>query len=286
MTVSALGAKYLPSAAMGEMVDLRSSPSVPSGTHLYYGPDPVTRWHSHNMHEVEYTFEGTVEIESASGHHLLPPHQAAWIPAGLVHRTTLQRVRSVSAFFDPEMIDVADDGHVRILAVAPVLREMFKYAGRWSIDRSCSDAASEAFFQALAHLTADALDHEMPLLLPVSDDPTVQAVMDYTRDHLAEVTMAGAASAIGISERTLRRRFDLAADMSWSRYLRAARVLRAMGMLIDPHRSVLDVSHQVGFDSISAFNRAFKELVGENPSTYRRRSSQYPIDGLVVGPNQ
>src|ERR1700722_6704554 len=128
MTVSALGAKYLPSAAMGEMVDLRSSPSVPSGTHLYYGPDAVTRWHSHNLHEVEYAVEGTVEIESASGHHLLPPHQAAWIPAGLVHRTPLQRVRSMSVFFDPGMIDVPDN-RVRILAVAPVLREMFRYAG-------------------------------------------------------------------------------------------------------------------------------------------------------------
>ena len=270
MSVSALGAKYLPAAATGEMVDLRGSPSVRSGMHLYDGPDAVTRWHTHNLHEVEYAFEGMVEIESEGGHHLLPPHQAAWIPAGVVHRTTLQRARSVSAFFDPGMIDVPGD-RVRILAVAPVLREMFKYAGRWSIDRSCSDPASDAFFQALAHLTAEALEHEMPLWLPVSDDPSVQAVMDYTREHLAGVTMAEAASAVGISERTLRRRFGSAAGMSWSHYLRTARVLKAMGLLIDPRTSVLGVSHEVGFDSVSAFNRAFKLYAGENPSTYRRR---------------
>jgi AraC-like DNA-binding protein len=265
----------MPLAATGEMVDLRASLAVRSGTYLYQGPDTVTRWHSHNLHEVEYAFEGTVEIESASGHHLLPPHQAAWIPAGLVHRTTLQRVRSVSAFFDPGMVDVPDR-LVRILAVTPLLREMFKYAGRWSIDRSYSDAASEAFLQALAYLTADALDHEMPLWLPVSDDPTVQEVMDYAQDHLAEVTIAGAASAVGISERTLRRRFDFAAGMSWSRYLRTARVLKAMALLIDPQRSVLGVSHEVGFDSISAFNRAFMHYAGENPSAYRRRVIAVP----------
>jgi hypothetical protein len=58
-------------------------------------------------------------VETAVAHHLLPPQQAVWIPAGLVHRTTLKRLRSVSVFFAPEMVP-AVDGRARILAAEPV----------------------------------------------------------------------------------------------------------------------------------------------------------------------
>ena len=46
--------------------------------------DVVTGWHSHDMHQIEYAFEGVAEVETATTHHLLPPQQAMWIPAGSV----------------------------------------------------------------------------------------------------------------------------------------------------------------------------------------------------------
>jgi AraC-like DNA-binding protein len=267
MTVSAFGAKDLPS---GANVDLRAEPSIRAGTHIYDGPDAVTRWHSHNLHEVEYALQGVTEIESADGHYLLPPQQAAWIPAGLVHRTTLRQVRSVAVFFDPRMVPVTND-RVRILAVSPVLREMYKYGRRWPIDRPASDPMADSFFRTLAHLTRDALAHEAPLSLPTSDDPMVSAIMEYTRAHLVDVTVARACAAVGTSERTMRRRFESATGISWSQYLLTARLLRAMALLTDSQRSVLNVANEVGFASFSAFTRAFKRFVGEAPSAYRKR---------------
>jgi AraC-like ligand binding domain len=44
----------------------------------------VTGWHWHDVHEIEYACRGMVEVKTQAGHYLLPPHQAAWIPAGLV----------------------------------------------------------------------------------------------------------------------------------------------------------------------------------------------------------
>ena len=52
------------------------------------GEQLVTGWHFHDVHEIEYACRGMVEVKTKAGHYLLPPHQAAWIPAGLEHQTT------------------------------------------------------------------------------------------------------------------------------------------------------------------------------------------------------
>jgi AraC-like DNA-binding protein len=176
----------------------------------------------------------------------------------------------VSVFFDPDMVRGADD-RARVLAAAPVIKEMIVYAARWPISRPESDAVADAFFDALALLARDWLDHEAPLCLPSSGDPSVAAVMAYTKSHLDEVTASDVCRSVGVSERTLRRRFSAATGMTWRRYLLESRLLRAMAALAEPGPTVLDVAISVGFDSVSAFTRAFRSYTGETPTAYRRR---------------
>jgi len=262
-------------AANAEMVDMRDGTPVRAGTHTYDGVDLVTPWHTHDLHQIEYAFHGVVEVETGAAHYLLPPQQAVWIPAGLAHQTTLKRVRTVSVFFDPVMVRGADD-RARVLAAAPVIREMIVYASRWPITRPVSDPVADVFFDALAQLALDWLDHESPLCLPTSDDPVVAAVMDYTNTHLEQVTAGEVCHAVGLSERTLRRQFPAATDMTWRQYLLQSRLLRAMALLTEPGPTVLDVATRVGFASGSAFTRAFARYTGETPTAYRQRVATAP----------
>jgi AraC-like DNA-binding protein len=59
--------------------------------------------------------------------------------------------------------------------------------------------------------------------------------------------------------------------MTWRQYRLQSRVLRAMALLTES-RTVLDVATRVGFESVSAFTRAFVRCVGEPPTAYRRRA--------------
>ena len=62
----------------------------------------VTGWHFHDVHEIEYACRGMVEVKTQAGHYLLPPHQAAWIPAGLHHQTTLNAgAQTLAVLFEP-----------------------------------------------------------------------------------------------------------------------------------------------------------------------------------------
>jgi transcriptional regulator GlxA family with amidase domain len=173
-------------------------------------------------------------------------------------------------FFDPDLVSEAGD-RARILGVAPVIREMIIYGQRWPIERAGTDPAADALFSVLARLVADALDDEAPLSLPTSVEPTVAAAMAYTNSHLESVTAAAVCRAVGISERTLRRLFRSELDMSWRDYLLQSRLLRSMALLAEPGPSVLQVAMSVGFQSSSAFTRAFGGHTGETPSAYRRR---------------
>jgi AraC-like DNA-binding protein len=271
MTVSASSAKVLPGSA--SLVELRRGGRARAGSYLYEGSQLVTGWHSHDLHQIQYAIGGVVEVETASAHYLLPPQQAAWIPVGLEHQATMTpNVRSVAVMFDPDLLPTVDN-RARIVVVSPLIRQMMIYALRWPIGRPDSDPVSDGFFQTLGHLVFEALDHEAPLSLPTADNVMVAAAMEFTKAHLASVTAADVCRAVAVSERTLRRQFDAAVGMSWRTYLLHARMLRAMALLVSPGESVQKTASAVGFDSLSAFTRAFTKFCGETPSSYRQRAA-------------
>jgi AraC-like DNA-binding protein len=277
MTVSADPAKDQVQAATTGLVDLRENRRWVGGSHIYDGGKQlVTGWHFHDVHEIEYACCGVVEVKTQAGHYLLPPHQAAWIPAGLQHQTTLNAdVQTLAVLFEPRLVPTAGD-RVRIIAVSALLREMMLYSVRWPISRTESGVEADSFFQSLGYVLAEALEDERPLNLPVSPDPIVTAAADYSRAHLEHVTVSDVAHAVGVSERTLRRLFNTHLGMSWRSYLLRARVLRSMALLAQPGRSILEVSIEVGFDDLSAFARSFARHCGETPSAYKRRISGAP----------
>jgi len=277
MTVPADPAKDRVQAATTGLVNLRDSGRWVGGSHLYDGGEQlVTGWHFHDVHEIEYACHGVVEVTTQAGHYLLPPHQAAWIPAGLRHQTTLNAdVQTLAVLFEPRLVPAAGD-RVRIIAVSGLLREMMLYSVRWPISRAESGAEADSFFQALGYVVGEALQDERPLNLPVSADPVVTAATDYTRAHLDRVAVRDVTRAVGVSERTLRRLFSTHLGMSWRSYLLRARVLRSMALLAQPDRSILEVSIAVGFDDAGAFARSFARHCGETPSAYKRRISGTP----------
>ncbi|MYA17732.1 MAG: helix-turn-helix transcriptional regulator, partial [Gammaproteobacteria bacterium] len=62
---------------------------------------------------------------------------------------------------------------------------------------------------------------------------------------------------------------------NFNTFLHHYRLREACGMLSDPSQArtpILTIALTVGYQSINTFNRAFREIVGETPSTFRARS--------------
>jgi AraC-like DNA-binding protein len=229
--------------------------------------DLDTPWHSHDMHQLQYAFDGAIEVEDERARHLLPRSLAAWIPAGVAHRTSLHRVRSGSILFAPDAVQPAGD-RVRIMEVTALMREMILAAMRWPLQQP-QDATGRAYFAALALLCTEWIRNETPLSLPTARDRSVRAALAHTRAHLADGDLGAVCRKAGLSERTLRRRLRKEIGMSWNEYRRRARLVTAAALLSDTDLGIGRIALQVGFESQSAFTVAFRRLTGRNPRDLR-----------------
>ena len=68
----------------------------------------------------------------------------------------------------------------------------------------------------------------------------------------------------GIEPARLRRWFKKHHDMTFQAYLRALRLNQAIG-LIKNNQTVTDTAFDIGYESLSGFNEAFKKLTGSSP---------------------
>lgn len=228
-------------------------------------------WHHHDMHQLQYAFEGAMELEDDHGRHLLPRSLAGWIPAGTRHRNSLRRIRSVSILLSPEYVANAGD-RVRIINVSPLMREMIAEAARWPLDGRL-DATGTAFFTAFACLCAEWIGNLAPLTLPTTTDAALGRALAHVRADPAGSDMRASAYVAGLSERTLRRRCRNQIGMGWDEYRRHARLLAAVEPLTETDHSIARIAAEVGFESQSAFARAFREMIGQSPQAFRKRSS-------------
>lgn len=88
-----------------------------------------------------------------------------------------------------------------------------------------------------------------------------------------ELTLQKLAKAVAISPHHLSQTINEQLNQSFIDFVNAYRIEEAKRMLVDParkHYSILAVSEEVGFNSKSAFNTAFKKHVNMTPSEFRK----------------
>lgn len=90
-------------------------------------------------------------------------------------------------------------------------------------------------------------------------------MLDFPMDKLAELC--------SLSPTHFRRLFSAVMGFGPLEYLNRIRITHATTLLRTTEQPILDISEEVGFHSISSFNRHFSEIVGMTPSNYRRQLS-------------
>jgi AraC-like DNA-binding protein len=97
--------------------------------------------------------------------------------------------------------------------------------------------------------------------------------MDYVGADPSRASLAAVLEVAALSERTFRRIFVRETGMTWQTWLAQARIMEAASRLMHGGR-ITDVAADVGYSSLSAFAKAFRQLTGESPAAFRRRSAQ------------
>ena len=116
-------------------------------------------------------------------------------------------------------------------------------------------------------------------LLALESDPkegtTITHARGYIRDHSDdELSLDIVAKVVNMSANYFSEKFKQATGMRFVEYVARSRVEKARNLLQNPRLRIGEVAFDVGFQSLSQFNRAFKKVTGQSPREYRA--------GLVV----
>lgn len=97
----------------------------------------------------------------------------------------------------------------------------------------------------------------------------LQAAISLIEQHYsANWTIARLSREVGLNERRLKEGFRLAIGTSVHAFLRTTR-LDAAAALLSSGSSVTEAAYAVGFDNLSHFSKAFRDVKGMLPSRYR-----------------
>jgi YesN/AraC family two-component response regulator len=103
-----------------------------------------------------------------------------------------------------------------------------------------------------------------------AEPPGISRARQYIDQHHADDLSLGAvAQAAHMSTFYFCKQFKKATGLSFTEYLSRVRVEKAKEQLLKPHMRVSEVAYEVGFQSLTHFNRVFKKLNGESPTGYR-----------------
>lgn len=100
--------------------------------------------------------------------------------------------------------------------------------------------------------------------------PVIKKAKEYIREHQAEkISLGNVARAVNMSAFYFCKMFKKATGINFTDYLTRVRIERAQNLLLNPNLRISEIGFEVGFQSLTHFNRVFKKIAGQSPTDYR-----------------
>ena len=107
-----------------------------------------------------------------------------------------------------------------------------------------------------------------------AEPPLVVKAREYIEKHKTEeLSLADVAKAAGASVFHFCKVFHKATGVTFTDYVARVRVEDARTRLLNPNLRISEIAYDVGFQSLTQFNRTFKRVFGQSPSEFRARLS-------------
>jgi len=84
------------------------------------------------------------------------------------------------------------------------------------------------------------------------------------------VTLPMISQQVGMSRYSFCKRFKQATGANYTDFVSRVRLEKAKNLLLNPRYRVSEIAFEVGFKSLTHFNRVFRRIAGESPTEYRK----------------
>ena len=107
-----------------------------------------------------------------------------------------------------------------------------------------------------------------------AEPPLVLKARGYIDKHKTEeLSLADVAKAAGASVFHFCKLFHKSTGLKFTDYVARVRLEDARTRLLNPNLRISEIAYDVGFQSLTQFNRTFKRVFGQSPSDFRARLS-------------
>ena len=128
-----------------------------------------------------------------------------------------------------------------------------------------------------------ALINQLVLERQNAEPPLVQKAREYIEQHKMEpLSLAAVARASGASVFHFCKVFKKSTGLKFTDYVARVRLEDAKTQLLNPSKRISEVAYDVGFQSLTQFNRMFKRVFGQSPTEFRAHLHSRPRKGKAA----
>jgi len=109
------------------------------------------------------------------------------------------------------------------------------------------------------------------------ESPLVSRAKLYITEHQnEEISLQQVAASVNTSAFYFCKMFKQATGLTFTDYLARLRIEKVKNLLLNPHKRISEVAYEVGFQSLSQFNRVFRRVTGQAPTVWREKLPTQP----------
>jgi AraC-like DNA-binding protein len=224
--------------------------------------------HSHARGQLSGLGRGLLTMGTDAGAWVIPADHAVWLPPHQSHYGWTHGAIEGWGCYVAEAACADLPDRPCTIRTSGLLREAVIRASEWQGTEL--DAAQTHIAMVILNELRAAPVRPFGLVMP--RDPRLvriaRALMDDPADRRGVEDWA---RWVGLSERTLGRRFVAETGFTYTAWRQRALLMRALELLAEG-KPVTSVALDLGYDSVSAFIALFKRVLGVTPSAYFQRS--------------
>jgi len=105
-----------------------------------------------------------------------------------------------------------------------------------------------------------------------AEPPIITKAKAFILAHQAEdISLGTVAKAVNTSTFYFCKMFKKVTGLNFTNYLSRVRIEKAKNLLLNPNLRISEIAFEVGFQSLTHFNRVFKKIIGQSPTQYRNQ---------------
>ena len=252
-----------------------------------FGPGVASRLHYHDEIEFIVVYEGRISCTAYGKEYEAGPGEIIFVNSRVPHSTYRKTDNLIgliqfkeSEFSKKRAVDALKYSDVAVQVYGE--KELFSCADellRESAER-CVGYGSfihSYVFRLLGHLYRHGALADEERLYSSRKIQKFMPLISYLNEFYSkQISLEEASSMLGLDPSYFCRVFKEATGATFTEYLNFVRVSKAESMLSAGGASILEISEEVGFSSVSYFNRIFKRYKGCSPGVYR--TARYSVE--------